>query len=236
MNQSPDDHDGLLRYDQLATRVYGERRMPQGTRDLILALGWITLRDPRRHDPSVGVWARTRDVLNVDNKRMWELIGEDAPRYEHDWHNDPKGCQAPMVRVDRLCGRSTADGFTEADRVTGRLRFWGFCSRPRCQAYGKTISQRARISNQKAPEAIPNKGGLLPLFFSWNWEVKYRKATEVLPLMCPWEPPSYGLSADEWPTVPGDEPVKAFPKLRLVASGGEIIARRGPVLVGVDRA
>ena len=235
MNQSPDDHDGMLRYDQLAARVYGERRMPQGTRDLILALGWVTLRDPRRHDPTIGVWERARGVLNAENKRLWELIGEDAPRYEHDWHSDPKGCQAPMVRVDRLCGRSTADGFTEADRVTGRFRLWGFCSRPRCQAYAKTIYQRAQLSSKKAPEAIPNKGGLLPLFFEWNWEAKYRKAAEVLPGMGSWEPPSYGLSADEWPPVPGDEPVKAFPKLRLVASGGEIVPRRGPVLVGAER-
>lgn len=46
----PDDRDGLLRYDELAARVYGENRMPSGTRDLILALGWVTLRDPRRHE------------------------------------------------------------------------------------------------------------------------------------------------------------------------------------------
>ncbi|MGW5711530.1 hypothetical protein [Streptomyces olivaceus] len=234
MNQSPDDHDGLLRYDQLATRVYGERRMPQGTRDLILALGWITLRDPRRHDPSIGIWARTRDILNVDNKRMWELIGEDAPRYEYDWHADPRGCQAPMVRVDRLCGKSTSLNFAEFDPATGWMRDWHFCSRPRCREYAKPIHERARGSHEKAPKPIPNTGGLLPLFFSWNWEAKYRKAGEVLHRS--WEPPSYGLSADEWPEVPGQEKPKAFPKLRLVASGGETIARRGPVLVGADRA
>ena len=226
---SPDDRDGLLRYDELAARVYGERRMPTGTRDLILALGWVTLRDPRRHDPTRLLWARTRDVLNADDKRMWELIAEDAPRYEHDWHNDPKGCQAPMVRVDRLCGRSTSNGFTEADRVTGRFRFWGFCSRPRCQAFGKTVYQRARLSNQKAPEAIPNTGGLLPLFFSWTWEAKYSKAGEVLHRS--WEPPSYGLSADEWPEVPGEEKPKAFPKLRLAASGGDLVTESVPELV-----
>jgi hypothetical protein len=136
-----------------------------------------------------------------------------------------------MVRVDRLCGRSTVDDFTEADRVTGRFRFWGFCSRARCRAYGKTVYQRARLSNQKAPEAIPNKGGLLPLFFSWNWEAKYQKAGEVLHRS--WEPPSYGLSADEWPEVPGQEKPKAFPKLRLIASDGEIVTPPAPKLVAV---
>ncbi|MFE4915854.1 hypothetical protein ACFRCX_30585 [Streptomyces sp. NPDC056652] len=220
-----DDRDAMLRYDQLTQRVYTERRMPQGTRDLILALGWVTLRDPRRHDPTVTVWDRTREVINADNKTMWTLLANDAPRYEHDWHADPKGCQAPMVRVDRLCGRGTADGFAESDLVTGRFRMWGFCARQRCQAYARTVYERAQRSNEQAPEAIPNTGGLLPLFFQWNWEAKYTKAAPT------WTVPSYGLSADEWPTVAGEEPVHAFPKLRLVASGGEVIRSSGPVLV-----
>jgi hypothetical protein len=230
MDQGPDDHDGTLRYDQLAARVYGERRMPHGTRDLILALGWVTLRDPRRHDPTLGVWARAREILNADNKRMWQLLKDDAPRYEHDWHADPSGCQAPMVRVDRLCGRNSVDHFAEADTATGRFRMWGFCTRPRCQAYGKGIYERAQRSNAAAPEAIPNKGGLLPLFFEWNWEAKYTQADPS------WTVPSYGLSADEWPTVAGEEPVHAFPKLRLIASGGELVGRTGPSFVGSVRA
>lgn len=229
MTQSMDDRDGMIRYDQLASRTYSERRMPPGTRELILALGWVTLRDPRRHDPTMGVWARAREVLNVDNRRMWELIGADAPRYEHDWHGDPKGCQAPLA--GHLCGRKTVGGFTETDQLTGRFRRWGFCSRPRCQEYAATTHRRARTSHQTAPEAIPNRGGLLPLFFEWDWEAKYRKAAENLPGMRPWEPPSYGLSADEWPEVPGQEKLKAFPKLRLVASDGKPVTRDVPALV-----
>jgi len=229
MNQ--DDRDTMVRYDQLAARVYGEDRMPSGTRDLILALGWVTLRDPRRHDPTRSMWERTRNVLNADNKRMWELIAEDAPRYEHDWHNDPQGCQAPMVRVDRLCGKSTTYSFSEFDPATGWMTYWGFCSRPRCREYGKPIYERSRDSQKRAPKPIPNTGGLLPLFFSWNWEAKYQKAGEVLHRS--WQPPSYGLSADEWPEVPGREKPKAFPKLRLIASDGEIVAPSGPKLVAV---
>ncbi|MGY0065186.1 hypothetical protein ACWY4P_53700 (plasmid) [Streptomyces sp. LZ34] len=224
---STDDRAAMLRYDELAQRVYSERRMPSGTRDLILALGWVILRDPRRHDPAVGTWARAREVMNADNRTMWQLIAEDAPRYEHDWHAGPEGCQAPMVRVDRLCGRNTVHGFVESDPVTGRRRNWNFCNRPRCRVYAQTVYARAKGSHERAPEPIPNKGGLLPLFFAWDWETKYRKAVEVLPglssSLCNWKPPTYGLSADEWPTVPGDEPVKAFPKLRLVASNGEIV-------------
>lgn len=230
-----DERNAVFRYDQLVTRVYGERRMPSGTRDLILALGWVTLRDPRRHDPEVTVWARTREVLNADNKRMWQLIGGDAPRYEHDWHADPQGCQAPMVRIDRLCERNAVDHFTEADTATGRFRTWGFCSRPRCQAYGKGIYERAQRSNAAAPEPIPNVGGMLPLFFAWDWERRYYKASElgVVPRLSGWKPPSYGLSADEWPEVAGQEKPRAFDKLRLVASNGEIVARTGPRLVSV---
>lgn len=215
------DRASLVRYDQLAQRVYSERRMPAGTRDLILTLGWVTLRDPRRHDPALGTWARAREVMNVDSEGMWRILADDAPRYHFDWHTVPKGCQAPMVRVDRLCGRTTTFGFSERDPATGWMTYWGFCSRPRCREYGKPIYERARGSQERAPKPIPNAGGLLPLFFSWNWEAKYRRAAEVLHRS--WEPPVYGLSADEWPPVPGNEPVQAFPKLRLVASHGEIV-------------
>ncbi|OEV11328.1 hypothetical protein [Streptomyces nanshensis] len=228
---SADDRDGMLRYDQLAARVYSEHRMPSGTRDLILGLAWSTLRDPRRHDPAApGVWARTRENLNLSNKQRWEMIADDAPRYEHDWHAGPQGCQAPMVRVDRLCGRSTSIGFAEFDPHTGWMTDWGFCSRPRCRAYMKPILERADRSKDRAPEPIPNTGGLLPLFFHWNWEAKYRKAMELIKHRSSWEPPSYGLSADQWPQVPGQEKPKAFPKLRLVTSNGEFIAHDAPAL------
>lgn len=229
---SDTDRDAMLRYDQLASRVYAETRMPSGTRDLTLALGWVTLRDPRRHDPARGLWARTQEVLNADNRQMWAYLAGDAPRYDHDWHADPKDCQAPMVRTDSLCGRSTTYSFSESDVATGRFQIWGFCSRPRCQAYGKVIEERAQRSHKQAPPAIPNVGGLLPLFFDWSWESKYRKAMELIKHDSSWEPPAYGLSADEWPTVAGEEPVHAFPKLRLISSRGEIVKPSAPALVG----
>lgn len=228
----PDDRDGLLRYDELAARVYGENRMPSGTRDLILALGWVTLRDPRRHDPDRSMWGRTRDVLNADNKQIWQLIAEDVPRYDSDLHDKPSwGCQAPMVRAKRLCGRTTMYGFSEFDPATGWATSWGFCNRPRCREYMRTIEARAKGSQKRAPEPIPNAGGLLPLFFTWNWEAKYRKAMELVRYSSSWEPPSYGLSADEWPEVPGQEKPKAFPKLRLVVSEGDVVTASAPKLV-----
>ncbi|MER8268007.1 hypothetical protein ABT007_27850 [Streptomyces griseus] len=91
------DREAMVRHDQLATRVYEERRMPAGTRDLVLALGWATLRDPRRHHPEEGVWARTRDILNADDRRMWQLLADDVPCYEHDWHAEPRGCARSYV-------------------------------------------------------------------------------------------------------------------------------------------
>ena len=226
------DLDEIRRYDHLAERVYGERRLPAGTRDLILALGWVTLRDPRRHHPDVPVWGRTREVLNFDNRQMWQAIAEDAPRYEYDWHAGPRGCQAPMVRADRLCGRSTSIGFAEFDVVTGWMTDWGFCSRPRCREYARPILARAEGSKDRAPEPIPNHGGMLPLFFAWNWQARYAKAMQVIKHRSEWEPPSYGLSADEWPPVPDQDRPKAFPKLRLAASDGEIVKRDAPVLAG----
>ncbi|MGW0844320.1 hypothetical protein ACWD26_30105 [Streptomyces sp. NPDC002787] len=227
--------DEIRRYDQLTERVYGERRLPSGTRDLILALGWVTLRDPKRHHPAVSLWDRTREVLNADNRQMLETIAEDVPRYEHDWHASPSGCQAPMVRANRLCGRSTSIGFPEFDPVTGWMTNWGFCSRPRCREYMRPIRERAEGSKNRAPEPIPNAGGMLPLFFAWNWETKYRRAMELIKHRSSWTPPSYGLSADEWPPVPGQERPKAFPRLRLVASEGEFVGQDGPALATARR-
>lgn len=228
------DLDALRRYDQLAERVYGERRLPSPTRDLILALGWVTLRDPLRHHPAASLWGRTREVLNADNKSMWQAIAADVPRYEPD--RPPRGCQAPMVRVERLCGRSTSIGFAEFDPVTGWMTHWGFCSRPRCRSYMRPIAERAQGSKDRAPEPIPNTGGLLPLFFTWNWEARYRKAMALVRHQNGWEPPAYGLSADEWPPAPDQKKPQAFPKLRLVASDGEFVERDSLVPTAGPRA
>lgn len=65
---------------------------------------------------------------------------------------------------------------------------------------------------------------MLPLFFAWNWEAKYRTAMKVVRHTAGWKLPSCGLSADEWPAVSGQDRPKAFPKLRLVTSGGEVLA------------
>jgi hypothetical protein len=65
---------------------------------------------------------------------------------------------------------------------------------------------------------------LLPLFFTWDWERRYRRAEELIRYRADWEPPAYGISADAWPAVPGHTtPARAFPKLRLVASDGEFV-------------
>lgn len=77
---------------------------------------------------------------------------------------------------------------------------------------------------------------MLPLFFAWDWESKYRRAMELIKHRSSWESPSYGLSADEWPPVPGQEKPKAYPKLRLVASDGEYVERDAPALAGNCRA
>ncbi len=74
----------------------------------------------------------------------------------------------PMIRVDRLCGRSTLIGFSEFDPVTDWSRYRGFCSRPHCQEYARPVQERAHHSFTVRPEPIPNTGGLLPLVISWT--------------------------------------------------------------------
>ena len=70
--------------------------------------------------------------------------------------------------------------------------------------------------------------GLLPLFFHWAWEARYYQAAERINEIRGWRPPSYGLSADEWPEVPGEHKPQAFPKLRLIASDGEFVRVDAP--------
>ena len=191
---NPDDRDSALRYAELADRVYGERRMPTGTRDLILALGWVTLRDPRRHDPTASTWGRAREVLNADNKRMWQLVAEDAPRYEPDWHAGPSGCQAPMVRVDRLCGRSTTIGFAEFDPHTGWMTYWGFCSRPRCREYMRPIYPPGPPQpGQRAGGDSEHRRAAAAVLLLELGKPRYHKAAEVVHTIGEWKPPSFGF-------------------------------------------
>ena len=110
---------------------------------------------------------------------------------------------------DMVCGATSHHRVIERDPVTGWHTAHWFCKRHHDQAV--RVAGQVREQNEGAPVPIPNRGGLLPAYFEADWEVVYR---HYLPR---WEPPVYGLSADEWPT-PGVDVLPVRPRLRLVSS------------------
>lgn len=222
-------------YDRIVARVYRDPRQTPESRELILLLAWLLRRDPNRHT-DVGapksVWERATEVLGVDftrrqPPRLAYLIATDAPRYETDYQapEHERRCGAPMIRRVGECGQPGVDGWAEVDPETGWRTLRWSCGRHR--AWGV---EQQRVERQKPRvEPIPNRGGLLPCYFAWpdekwintyRWALKWRHERS-------WEPPTYGLRADGWPTpgvemaelVPGEQP-----QLRLAAADGELLA------------
>lgn len=222
-------------YDYIVAKVYRDPRQTPESRELILLIAWLVARDPNRH-PDVGepksVWERANEILGVDftrrrPPRLADLTAADAPRYEIDYHapeNQSRACGAPMIRRDGECGQHGVDSFSRTDPETGWHTLAWSCNRHR--AWGAELHRIERAKPRIEP--IPNRGGLLPMYFrmpdeSWvkhyQWALRWKHETS-------WEPPSYGLRADGWPR-PGEEPAVLAegeqPQLRLAARDGQIV-------------
>lgn len=111
---------------------------------------------------------------------------------------------------DGVCGARSAHRVDELDPRTGWVTARWFCRRHSDHA-GRVAGQ-VRAQNEAAPEPVPNTGGLLPAYFKADWEAVYRHYSPG------WEPPRYGICADDWPE-PG-EAFKAHRRLRAVNGGG----------------
>ena len=179
--------------------------------------------------------------------RIEELVGRDVPQYVppdrqvggySDWS---RRCQAPRLRpyrerpvpgmeytgaqraaqvkreaedfrnVEKICGDRGQERVLEKLPDTGWHRYRYFC--PRHLDHLARVREQVREQNERAPQPIPNVGGLLPCYFDADWETLYRKYAPAR-----WQPPVYGLRADDWP-VPGKDPVPARARLRLVIGG-----------------
>lgn len=106
-----------------------------------------------------------------------------------------------------VCGATANIRVIERDMVTGWQRAHWFCRRHSDQAE-RVKEQVERMG--EAPPPIPNRGGLLPCYFQakavekvYRWADKY------------WEPPYYGICADDWP-IPGQQIIPRRPRLSLV--------------------
>jgi hypothetical protein len=116
---------------------------------------------------------------------------------------------------DGVCGANSHHRVLEKDPRTGWVTAHWFCKRHKDHA--DRVAEQVREQNEQAPEPIPNTGGLLPCYFKADWEKVYR---HFLPH---WEPPKYGICADDWPSV--DE-MAARPskhsRLRVVIGGQDL--------------
>jgi hypothetical protein len=109
-----------------------------------------------------------------------------------------------------ICGAPGKHRVLEKQPGTGWYRFHYFCQRHVDHAV--RVRDQVKDQNAAAPAPIPNAAGLLPCYFEANWVRLYRHY-----YFDEWEPPVYGVRADDWP-IPGKQPVPQRARLRLVAA------------------
>lgn len=113
-----------------------------------------------------------------------------------------------------ICGANSHHRVLEKDPRTGWVTAHWFCKRHKDHA--DRVTEQVREQNEQAPEPIPNTGGLLPVYFKADWERVYRHYRPR------WDPPAYGLCADDWPT--SDDAVRTTRHSRLrVIDGADLV-------------
>ncbi|MFZ3476043.1 hypothetical protein ACODT4_44440 [Streptomyces sp. 2.9] len=108
-----------------------------------------------------------------------------------------------------VCGAASHHKVLELDPRTGWMTPRWFCTRH--VDHAERVAEQVREQNAAAPEPIPNRGGLLAAYFKAPWETVYRHYAPAR-----WEPPSYGLSADDWPDPGNPPPARTPRRLRAV--------------------
>ncbi|MFD8384318.1 hypothetical protein ACFV2X_38350 [Streptomyces sp. NPDC059679] len=116
---------------------------------------------------------------------------------------------------DGVCGAGSHHRVLEKDPRTGWVTAHWFCKRHK--EHAERVAEQVRAQNEAAPEPIPNAGGLLPCYFKADWEKVYRHYRGKF-----WEPPSYGLCADDWPAPGETRPLPSRGRLRMVVGGADL--------------
>ncbi|MGW4528895.1 hypothetical protein [Amycolatopsis sp. NPDC004378] len=219
----------LQAHDDLVARIYADR-LPGEVRELALALAWVGLRDPARHDPDgESRLTRAARLLGRDEIGRWRHklgFAADAPRYEPEHHlRSGMSCQGPRVRPYRprggapaaaastspttalVCGSHATISVEERDLATGHVvALHAFCRRHREDA--DRVRRQLAARGEPLNPPIPNTGGWLPRYFTAKpLERLYRWARTG------WTPPDAGLCRDDWPT--GD--VRFLPRRQRLA-------------------
>lgn len=100
---------------------------------------------------------------------------------------------------DGVCGARSDHRVEEKDPRTGWTTAHWFCKRHHDHA--ERVAAQVAAQNAAAPEPVPNTGGLLPCYFAADWAKVYAHYARG------WTPPSYGLAADDWPTLDNPRPM-----------------------------
>jgi len=132
----PDDLSRLHSYDNLTTRIWQDKRLTPGTRELLLAISWVLTRDPdyaALPSPERGsyLWRQLAVMLGRDERmrrptpRYKQLVADDAPRYvpPNDWGD--RFCEAPRIRPFRP--RTTGNGIVSSACLIARHPHSGQC-------------------------------------------------------------------------------------------------------------
>lgn len=198
---------GLTRYDQLVREDLPRYEPPRG------AGSWGPSNAPSCEAPRLRPYRQRLGRPSEPDPtapvpiRPYELPSELAALKEEamamytpprDWRTE-----------DGVCGAQSHHKVIEKDPRTGWITPRWFCKRHKDHA--DRVAEQVRAQNEAAPEPVPNRGGLLPCYFKADWEKVYRHYAGKF-----WEPPKYGLCADDWPT-PGESLV-AHRRLRMVLS------------------
>ncbi|WP_141747567.1 hypothetical protein [Streptomyces nanshensis] len=221
-------------FAELARQIYQDERADAQARVLLLATAYAVTMAPL--DDETTVWRAISDALTLRGwNQLRAVIRTDIPRYERpDRRTDPldRLCSGPRIRPHldgpddfrnklRVCGTVAERKVVVKDPRTGWHTNRWFCSRHQDEA--DRVRQQVREQNEYAPEPIPNRGGLMPVYFDCDWVELYRWSVRPRPeasawggQLSEWTPPTYGVCADAWP-IPGKDPVPTRPRLRLLA-------------------
>lgn len=200
------DLKAIMRRDERHRKMLND---PDLTGDLLLfALGLdevIATRQAQGRKTSGKSWttAITRLVSGDEGyRRHWakHVVERDVPRYEPA-KSQGRGCIAPMIRREGLCGQPGTAHVLDLDPMTGEGREGYLCSRHRGREAVYLELKRQWHSNGK-PCPPANTGGVLRRYFNADWDAIYRWAS-------PWREPMEG----------GREATPPRPTLRLIPGG-----------------
>lgn len=180
---------------------------PDLTGDLLLfAITTAHVTSRRRHAPRrlpKRHWLEeVAEAVGCDTWWVQRMIGRDVPRFEAPNLSGHRACVAPMIRRDGPCGKPGVRGGPLRDPDTGEFTYAWACSRHRREMAADIERRRRAWIANGSPQPAPNTGGVLPRYFTTDWNVYYDWAA-------PWRKP-----ADTLP-----EPTPPRPQLRLIQGG-----------------